>query len=66
MLGSLMGCSFEQLVIDIDMLARAHEKVVEVLSGHYPNYLGRKADAAIRARFSIALAPAAIQPGNGR
>jgi trimethylamine--corrinoid protein Co-methyltransferase len=49
-----------------DMLTRAHEKVVEVLSSHYPNYLGREADEAIRARFSIALEPAAIQPGNGR
>ena len=49
-----------------DMLERAHDRVVEVLSSHYPNYLGREIDEAVRARFPIALEPAAIQPGNGR
>ncbi len=49
-----------------DMLERAHARAVEVLSSHYPNYLGRETDEAVRARFPIALEPAAIQPGNGR
>ena len=38
-----------------DMLERAHEKVVEVLSSHYPNYIDAAADAEIRKRFPIKL-----------
>ncbi len=49
-----------------DMLARAHEKVVEVLSSHYPSYIDAKTDAAIRERFPIRLPSEAMGPGSGR
>jgi len=132
MLGSLMGCSFEQLVIDNDMIGmvlravrgievtdetlsvetisqvaldpghylghpqtlelmeteylypeisdraaqgvweqdgskdmaqRAQERVDEVLSSHYPNYIGAETDAAIRERFNIHLSPEQMRAG---
>jgi trimethylamine--corrinoid protein Co-methyltransferase len=46
--------------------ALAHEKVKEILSSHYPNYIDPKADAAIRDEFPIKLAPEDMKPGNGR
>ena len=44
----------------------AHERVKEILSSHYPNYIDSKADAAIRDEFPIKLAPEDMKPGNGR
>ncbi len=44
----------------------AHEKVIEILSNHYPEYIDPKTDALIRAEFPIQLAPADMRPGNGR
>jgi len=44
----------------------AHEKVKDILSSHYPEYIDPKADAAIREKFPIKLAPADMKPGNGR
>ncbi len=49
-----------------DMLARAHEKVVEVLSSHYPNYIDAATDATIRERFPIKLPRAAMTAASGR
>jgi trimethylamine--corrinoid protein Co-methyltransferase len=49
-----------------DMLERAHEKAVEILSSHYPAYIDRKTDEEIRSRFPIRLPWEATQPGNGR
>ena len=49
-----------------DMLERAHEKVVEVLSRHYPNYIDAAADAEIRARFPIKLPKKAMTAESGR
>jgi trimethylamine--corrinoid protein Co-methyltransferase len=46
--------------------ALAHEKVKEILSSHYPQYIDPKADAAIRAAFPIRLAAEEMSPGNGR
>jgi trimethylamine--corrinoid protein Co-methyltransferase len=44
----------------------AHRRVDAVLSSHYPEYIEPKADAAIREKFPIKLAPADMKPGNGR
>ncbi len=49
-----------------DMLARAHDKVIEVLSSHYPTYIDTKVDATIRERFPIRLPAEAMGPGSGR
>jgi trimethylamine--corrinoid protein Co-methyltransferase len=49
-----------------DVLELAHRRVSEVLSSHYPDYIGRAADERIRARFPIRLSPADMRPGNGR
>ena len=49
-----------------DMLERAHEKVVEVLSSHYPNYIDAAADAEIRGRFPIKLPRKAMAAESGR
>ncbi len=49
-----------------DMLERAHEKVVEVLSSHYPNYIDAAADAEIRGRFPIKLPREAMAAESGR
>ncbi len=49
-----------------DMLERAHGKVVEVLSSHYPRYIDGKTDETIRERFPIRLPREAIQPDCGR
>jgi trimethylamine--corrinoid protein Co-methyltransferase len=49
-----------------DMLERAHEKVVEVLSSHYPNYIDAAADAEIRKRFPIKLPLKAMAAESGR
>jgi trimethylamine--corrinoid protein Co-methyltransferase len=44
----------------------AHKRVDSILSSHYPEYIDPKADAAIREKFPIKLAPADMKPGNGR
>lgn len=44
----------------------AHQKVVELLSGHFPEYIDPKTDAAIREKFPIELAREDMKPGNGR
>jgi trimethylamine--corrinoid protein Co-methyltransferase len=44
----------------------AHEKVREILSSHYPEYIDPKTDAAIREAFPIKLMPEDMKPGNGR
>ena len=49
-----------------DMLARAHDKAVEVLSSHYPTYIDARTDAAIRERFPIRLPAEAMGPESGR
>jgi trimethylamine--corrinoid protein Co-methyltransferase len=49
-----------------DLLERAHEKVVEVLSSHYPCYIDARADAAIRERFPIRLPADAMRGASGR
>jgi trimethylamine--corrinoid protein Co-methyltransferase len=49
-----------------DVSELAHHKVKEILSGHYPEYIGPAADRRIRERFPIRLAPADMRPGNGR
>lgn len=45
---------------------RAHDRVGEILSTHYPTYLDPAVDARIRERFPIRLDPADMRPGNGR
>jgi trimethylamine--corrinoid protein Co-methyltransferase len=44
----------------------AHERVVRMLSSHYPEYIDAQTDAKIRERFPIQLAPQDMKPGNGR
>ncbi len=44
----------------------AHEKVRDILSTHYPDYIEPGVDAAIRERFPIQLAPDDMKQGNGR
>jgi trimethylamine--corrinoid protein Co-methyltransferase len=44
----------------------AHDRVEQILSSHYPEYIEPGADAAIREAFPIQLAPADMHPGNGR
>ena len=46
--------------------ARAHDRVREILSTHYPAYLDPALDVRIRERFPIRLDPADMRPGNGR
>ncbi len=49
-----------------DMRMRARERVRELLSTHYPDYIDSKTDAAIRARYPIKLETAAMAPACGR
>jgi trimethylamine--corrinoid protein Co-methyltransferase len=49
-----------------DIYELAHEKVNRILSGHYPELINPRADAKIRERFPIRLAPEDMRPGNGR
>jgi len=44
----------------------AHQKVQQILSSHYPEYIEPAADAAIRDQFPIQLARADMRAGNGR
>jgi trimethylamine---corrinoid protein Co-methyltransferase len=50
----------------IDIYARAHERVRDILSTHYPAYISPDADARIRSAFPIKLDPKDMQPANGR
>jgi trimethylamine--corrinoid protein Co-methyltransferase len=45
---------------------RAHERVHEILSTHYPQLVEPTVDARLRERFPIRLDPADMRPGNGR
>jgi trimethylamine--corrinoid protein Co-methyltransferase len=45
---------------------RAREKAVEILSSHYPEYIDRKTDAAIRERLPIKLPKDAMKAACGR
>ncbi|RLA40590.1 MAG: hypothetical protein DRR06_17250 [Gammaproteobacteria bacterium] len=49
-----------------DIREVARERVREILSAHYPNYINARADSRIRDRFPIHIPAAAMQPGNGR
>jgi len=49
-----------------DAYALARERATKILSDHYPTYIDPAADARIRERFPIRLAPEAMKPGNGR
>ena len=45
---------------------RAHQKVKEVLSRHYPAHISQSVDDAIRQRFPVKLSRSDMQPGQGR
>lgn len=49
-----------------DIYALAHEKVKEILSRHYPEYIEPTVDTKIRERFPIRLERKDMQAGNGR
>lgn len=50
----------------LDIRARAAERVREILSTHYPQYIEPDVDRKIRERFPIHLDRAHMQPGNDR
>jgi len=50
----------------MDIRALAGERVTQILSAHYPEYIDPAIDKTIRARFPIVLERADMQPGNGR
>ena len=45
------------------MFDRAREVSDRILGEHYPNYLGSKLDAEVRAKFPVKLPPEAMRPG---
>jgi trimethylamine:corrinoid methyltransferase-like protein len=49
-----------------DVSELAHQKVQDILSSHYPDYISQAADRRIREQFPIQLDRADMQPGNGR
>jgi trimethylamine--corrinoid protein Co-methyltransferase len=49
-----------------DALERSREKVVEIMSSHYPNYHGSAVDTKIRDRFPIRLPRADMATGSRR
>ncbi len=49
-----------------DIRDRAHDKVREILSVHYPDHIDPETDAKIRQRFPIQIPPEAMRPGKGR
>jgi trimethylamine---corrinoid protein Co-methyltransferase len=49
-----------------DVSELAHQKVKQILSTHYPEYIEPDADRRIRDRFPIRLAHEDMRPGNGR
>ncbi len=50
----------------MDIREKAGEKVKQILSSHYPEYIDPAVDAKIRERFDIALPAEVMRPGNGR
>ncbi|MCS5638005.1 MAG: trimethylamine methyltransferase family protein, partial [Myxococcota bacterium] len=44
----------------------AHDKVREILSSHYPEYIQPEVDGKIREKFPIKIEPGDMKPGNGR
>ncbi|RED53464.1 trimethylamine methyltransferase family protein [Aestuariispira insulae] len=51
---------------ETDAVEKAHKKVREVLSTHYPRHISDKMDEEIRARFDIKIDRADMTAGNGR
>ena len=49
-----------------DIRERARERLGDIMTSHYPNYIDPKVDAALRERFPIRLPREAMAPGNGR
>ncbi len=49
-----------------DIRERARERLGEILSSHYPNYIDPAVDAALRQDYPIHLPRAAMAPGSGR
>jgi len=49
-----------------DLFERSRKLSCEILSTHYPNYLGAQADARIRDQFPIRIAAADMSPQSGR
>ena len=49
-----------------DVYQLAHEKVKQILSGYYPDYMSPAADQRIRDNFPIRLARMDMQAANGR
>jgi trimethylamine--corrinoid protein Co-methyltransferase len=49
-----------------DLIEKAAAKKREILSSHYPDYLPRDIDRALRANHDIKLEPQAMQPGDPR
>ena len=45
-----------------DVLQRAHQKVEEILSSHFPSHVPEEVDAAIRAEFPVKLPRASMRP----
>ncbi|MCB9135067.1 MAG: trimethylamine methyltransferase family protein [Anaerolineales bacterium] len=45
---------------------QAHERVKELLRGHYPEYIPRVVDRKMREQFDIRLKPDEMRKGNGR
>ena len=49
-----------------DICQRARQRVRELLSSHYPDYIDSATDDKIRARFPIRLAPQVMRPDPDR
>ncbi len=49
-----------------DLFERSHDKVVELLGSHYPNFFGEVLDRKIRERFPIKVAPEDMSAAKGR
>ncbi len=46
----------------VDMRGRARDRAREILSHHYPDHLGERCDAALRARYDILIPREAMRP----
>ncbi|UCH74890.1 MAG: trimethylamine methyltransferase family protein [Rhodospirillales bacterium] len=49
-----------------DVVQKAHARVAEILSGHYPEHIDEAADRQLRDQFGIELPRAVMRPGNDR
>ncbi|HMB76579.1 MAG TPA: trimethylamine methyltransferase family protein, partial [Kiloniellaceae bacterium] len=49
-----------------DVVTRAHARVKDILSQHYPSHIDPALDERIRAKFKVDLPREAMLPGNGR